>query len=29
VVLDGERIKFYLESGFIEDTLAFEAAATR
>ena len=28
VVLDGERIKFYLESGFIEDTLAFEAAAT-
>lgn len=27
VVLDGERIKFYLESGFIEDTLAFERAA--
>jgi GntR family transcriptional regulator/MocR family aminotransferase len=27
VVLDGDRIKFYLESGFIEDTLAFERAA--
>jgi hypothetical protein len=27
-VLDRGRIKFYLESGFIEDTLAFEAAPT-
>jgi len=28
IVLDGDRMKFYLESGFIEDSLVFQPAAT-